>query len=84
MYHPVVRETTMQFRLRTLTPCVLAALLAAPILVSGCKTQNTTINNDQDDYRQWEHDTNRPHQDLERRSADEQREFRDWQRSHHH
>jgi hypothetical protein len=78
----------MRFWFKKLTPCVLAALLAAPILVTGCKTQNTTINNQpdnqQDDYRQWEHDTNRPHVDLEKRSADEQREYRDWQQTHRH
>jgi hypothetical protein len=77
----------MRFWLRKLTPCVLAALLAAPTLVTGCKTQNTTIDNSQPeppDYRQWEHDTNRPHVDLARRSEAEQREFQDWQRSHHH
>jgi len=73
----------MRFWLRNLTPCVLTALLAAPILVTGCRTQNTTINEPQDDYHRWEHETNRSHVDLERRDAAEQQEYRDWLQSHH-
>jgi hypothetical protein len=77
----------MRLWLRKFTPCLLAALLAAPVLTAGCRTQNTTVNNDQQeppDYRQWEHETNRPHVDLDRRTADEQREYHDWQQSHRH
>jgi len=74
----------MRFWLRKLTPCVVAALLAAPMFITGCRTQNTTIGDQQDDYQRWEHDTNRPHQDLDKRSPDEQKEYRDWQQSHHH
>jgi hypothetical protein len=87
MYDSPVREAKMRLWIRKVTPCLLAALLAAPVLVTGCRTQNTTINNDQQeppDYRQWEHDTNRPHVDLARRSQAEQQEYRDWQRSHGH
>jgi hypothetical protein len=86
MVHPEARETIMRSWLRKPASCALAALLAAPMLLAGCKTQNnsTTINNQPDDYRQWEHDTNRPHQDLDKRTPDEQREYQDWQQSHHH
>jgi hypothetical protein len=79
----------MRIRLAKLAPCMLAALLAAPVLMVGCKTQSTTVNYNQQeppDYRQWEHDTNRPHQDLNKRGTAEQNEYRDWERSHgeHH
>lgn len=76
----------MRFSLKRFAPCLLAALLAAPMLTTGCKTQNTTVNNQQDDYRQWEHDTNRPHQDLDKRTPADQQEYREWQQGHgdHH
>lgn len=72
----------MRFNLKTLAPCLLAALLATPMLTTGCKSQNITVNNQQDDYRQWEHDTNRPHEDMNKRTPDEQKQYNDWQQTH--
>lgn len=77
----------MRLWTRKFTPYLLATLLSAPWLVAGCRTQNTTITNDQQeppDYRQWEHDTNRQHVDLARRTQAEQQEYRDWQNNHRH
>ncbi len=78
----------MRFRFRYFAPFLLLAALAAPALITGCRTQNTTVNNQQDppDYRQWEQETRRQHVDLDKRSPAEQKEFRDWERSHndHH
>lgn len=71
----------MRFAVKIPGSCLLIAVLASAALLTGCKTQNTTINN-QDPYHQWEHDTNRPHEDLDKRSPAEQREYRDWQQSH--
>lgn len=72
----------MRLSLKNLTPCLLAALLAVPVFTTGCKTQNTTVNNQPDDYGQWEHETNRPHQDLDKRTPADRQEYQDWQRSH--
>ncbi len=80
----------MRFWLKNLTLFLLVAILACPAFMTGCKTQNTTENttenNQQEppDYRQWEHDTNRQHVDLNSRSADEQKQYRDWHQSHNH
>jgi len=76
----------MRIWLRKLPLFALAPMLAASIPMTGCRTQNTTINSQQEppDYRQWEHDTNRPHVDLDKRSQADQNEFQEWQRTHHH
>lgn len=67
---------------------MLSAILAGPVLIAGCRTQTTTEYNQQEppDYRQWEHDTQRQHVDMDKRSADEQKEYRDWHANHgdHH
>lgn len=63
---------------------LLLGVLGAPVFITGCKTQNTTVNEEQQpsDYSQWEHDTHREHQDYNKRSPEEQQQYRDWQRSH--
>ena len=35
-------------------------------------------------YVQWEGETRRPHQEFERRNADEQREYWNWRHNHDH
>jgi hypothetical protein len=79
----------MRIWVKRLAPCLLVAVLAAPVLITGCKTQNTTVNDDEQhpsDYAQWERETHRQHQDYNKRSSDEQKQYRDWQQSHdnHH
>jgi hypothetical protein len=78
----------MRFGPKNLSLSLLVAILACPVLMTGCKTQTTTEYNQQEpaDYTQWEHETQRQHVDLEKRNADEQKEYRDWQQSHnqHH
>jgi hypothetical protein len=63
---------------------ILLAIFACPVLIAGCKTQNTTEINQQEppDYRQWEGETHRQHVDLDKRSAEEQKEYRDWHQDH--
>jgi hypothetical protein len=51
--------------------------MASPLAMTGCRTQETVY------YEQWEHDTHRQHIDLNKRSAEEQREYQDWRRSQH-
>lgn len=78
----------MRFWLKRLALSLLLGTLAFPAYMTGCRTQNTTEYNQQEpaDYTQWEHDTHRQHVDLNRRSAEEQKEYRDWHESHneHH
>jgi hypothetical protein len=74
----------MRFWVKSLAPSLLVAVLASPLLVTGCKTQDTTIDNEQrpSDYTQWERDTHRQHQDFNKRTPEEQKEYRDWQQNH--
>lgn len=74
----------MRFGVKAFAPCLMVTVLAAPVLITGCRTQNTTVNDEQQpsDYTQWEHDTHRQHEDYNKRSADEQKQYRDWQQSH--
>ncbi len=76
----------MRFWLKNFVLTMLVAILACPVLMTGCRSHTTNVYNQQEppDYRQWEHDTNRQHVDLDKRSADEQREYREWQLTHNH
>jgi hypothetical protein len=58
------------------TPILLAAAIASPVAMNGCRSQETV------DYTQWEHETQRDHRDLNKRSPDEQKQYSDWQSSH--
>ena len=58
------------------TPLVLAAAMASTVVMVGCRPQETV------QYTQWEHDTHRDHQDLNKRSPDERKQYSDWQHSH--
>jgi len=84
--------------LRKLPLCLLGAALAATILTTGCRDHHHHDRGDeaqpaaqpaaqpvQDEtviYNQWEADTHRAHKDLAQRTADEQREYRDWRQNH--
>jgi uncharacterized lipoprotein YajG len=75
---------------RNLFSLFLVAGLAVPVLVTGCQSQAPTQSQaapqpaPQDDaYLKWEHDTNRQHVDLEKRSADERKQYDDWKGSRH-
>jgi hypothetical protein len=74
----------MRSWLKNLALAPLVAILACPMLMTGCKTQTTTeyVKQEPPDYAQWEHDTHRQHVVLEKRSADEQKEYQDWHQHH--
>jgi hypothetical protein len=58
----------------------LAVALAGPMVaMSGCGNR---IEDPQ--YVQWEHETHRPHQDLNKRSDADKREYDEWRRNHQH
>jgi hypothetical protein len=68
---------------RNFVPLLLASILSVPVLVSGCQSQAPP----QDDtYIQWEHETHRDHVDLNKRNADERKQYDDWRQNHqeHH
>jgi hypothetical protein len=66
---------------RHFRPLLLAVAMSSPLAMVGCQSQpqpqETVV------YNQWEHETNRPHQDLNKRSPDEQKQYSDWRRDHH-
>jgi hypothetical protein len=74
----------MRFCSKNLVLATLVAILACPVIMTGCRTHNTTVYNQHEppDYRQWEHDTQRPHVDVDKRSQVEQREYQDWHDNH--
>jgi hypothetical protein len=76
------RAILMHSLFRHFAPLLLAVSLASPLAMIGCQSQpdsspETVI------YNQWEHDTNRQHQDLNKRPPAEQKEYSDWRGSHH-
>jgi hypothetical protein len=76
----------MRFLLKNLALAMFVATLACPVLITGCRSQTTNVYNQHEppDYRQWEHESNRQHVDMEKRSQDEQREYGDWHDAHNH
>jgi hypothetical protein len=75
----------MHSLIRRLTPLLLAVAIASPVAMIGCRYQEAPQAAPQEDvtYNQWEHETNRPHQDLNKRSPDEQKQYSDWRSNHH-
>jgi hypothetical protein len=59
-------------------PLLLAVAITSPVVMAGCRSQETVY------YNQWEHDTHREHRDLNKRTEAEQREYSDWRRSRDH
>ncbi|HUB00214.1 MAG TPA: hypothetical protein VMA34_17915 [Terracidiphilus sp.] len=81
----------MRSPLSNLAPLFLVTALASPLAITGCQSQPQMQSQPQpqaqpqsqpSSYVQWEHETHRPHVDLNRRSAEEQRQYQDWLRSH--
>ena len=68
----------MRSLFRNFVPLLLATILAAPIIATGC--QSNRVSQD-DSYTKWEHDTHRQHVDVNKRSAEEQKQYEDWRRS---
>ncbi|MGA9802802.1 MAG: hypothetical protein WA383_04100 [Terriglobales bacterium] len=76
---------------------LLAAILASPVLITGCATHVRYYDPCYNDYHawnhhevvyynQWEHDTHREHQDFNKRSDAEKKEYWTWrhnQNDHH-
>ena len=77
---------------KSLAALALSAALAAPLLISGCAVHARVYDpyyHDYHDwngetvyYNQWETETHRQHQDFNKRSKDEQKQYWDWRHSH--
>jgi hypothetical protein len=59
-------------------PLLLAVAITSPVVMTGCRTQETVY------YNQWEHETHREHRNLNQRTEAEQREYSDWRRNRDH
>ena len=70
---------------RRFNPLVLAVAIASPVAMIGCQSPAAppAVPQENVTYNQWEHETNRPHQDYDKRSPDEQKQYSDWQKNHH-
>ena len=55
---------------------------AAPVATQPA--QPAPVVNETVIYNQWETETHRAHVDLEKRKAEEQKEYRDWREKHDH
>jgi hypothetical protein len=49
-----------------------AVVLLSSAFLAGCENRETVY------YNRWEHETHRPHVELNRRAAAEQKEYWDW------
>jgi len=85
----------MRSLLRNFVPLLFASVLAAPLVMTGCQSQApapaapeamSQAAPQEDSYTRWEHETHRDHVDVEKRNADERKQYNDWHSSHpdHH
>jgi hypothetical protein len=74
--------------LRKLRLCLFATALATSVLATGCQssqpaqTASQPAPNETVIYNKWEVETHRDHKEIEKRTVDEQREYRDWRAKH--
>ena len=59
-------------------PLLLATVLAAPVIATGCRSHRSS---EDDSYLRWENETQRQHVDVDKRSAEERKQYDDWNRS---
>jgi hypothetical protein len=72
----------MRSVLKMCAPLLLAVALACPMVItSGCGDQTEAAQ-----YSQWEHDTHRDHQDLNKRNDADKKEYASWRQNqpNHH
>ena len=68
----------MRSLFRNFVPLLLATVLAAPVIATGCRSHRPS---EDDTYIQWERETHRQHVDVSQRSVDERKQYEDWRRS---
>ena len=79
--------------MRAFAPLLFAAVLAAPVLSTGCTAHVRVYDPYYHDYHawagettyyaQWEHDTHRDHMDFNKRSDADKKAYWDWRHSQH-
>ncbi|MGO8934937.1 MAG: hypothetical protein ACLPLZ_16960 [Terracidiphilus sp.] len=79
--------------MRKFAPFLLAAVLAAPVLSTGCTAHVRVYDPYYHDYHewagettyygQWEHDTHRDHMDFNQRNDADKKAYWDWRHSQH-
>ena len=69
----------MRSLFRNLVSLLFATVLAASVIATGCRSHRQS---EDDSYNQWEHETHRQHVDVDKRNADERKQYEDWRDSH--
>lgn len=84
----------MKTTLRIFATTLLAAVLASPVIISGCGGHPYRVydpyyngyrdwnHNENVYYKQWENETHRQHQEFRKRSDADQKEYWDWRHNH--
>jgi hypothetical protein len=83
----------MRSLLRFTTLFVFAAVLTAPVAMTGCAAHVRVYDPYYHDYHDWNHETvyynrwevetHRSHEDFNKRSSADQKEYWDWRHSQH-
>jgi len=78
----------MRSLLRKIAPLVLAAVFVSPLAVTGCAAHVRVYDPYYHDYHNWDHETvyynqwevqtHRTHEDFNKRTPAEQKEYWDW------
>lgn len=93
---PNERDFPMRLTFRIFPVLPLAAALALPLMLGGCRHHDHRDHEDEgqqaqpaesqapntDPYLQWERETHRQHEELAQRSAEERKQYEEWQRNH--
>ena len=82
----------MQIRPRKMVPMVMAAVMAAPLLMTGCAVHGRVYDSYDHQYRQWapesgfyiqwENENHYRHERYERRRQNEQQAYWEWRARH--
>ena len=82
----------MRFSVRNFAQLALAAVMAFPVLMTGCAVHARVYDPYYGDYHvwsgetvyynQWEHDTHRDHVEFNARNDNDKKAYWDWRHSH--
>lgn len=77
---------------RKIVPIAMTAVMAAPLLMTGCEVHGRVYDSYDHQYRQWapesgfyiqwENENHYRHERYERRGHDEQQDYRQWRSKH--
>ncbi len=82
----------MRWLNRNIASIVLAAVLVSPLAVTGCAAHVRVYDPYYHDYHNWDHETvyynqwevetHHPHEDFNKRTPAEQKQYWDWRHNH--